>query len=119
MGSKDLRLILVILEDKNDRTAKELMAKKTRCYYRKSSRGMLPKNKLGRAILKNYLCTRADHPHAAQKPAEPSILINMESINTIGRRKASVARVYLSKGRGNIIINGKDYKDYFPQCIFN
>ena len=38
----------------------------------------------------------------------------METINTIGRRKASVARVYLSKGKGNITINGKDYKEYFP-----
>ena len=38
----------------------------------------------------------------------------MEIINTIGRRKASVARVYLSNGKGNITINGKDYKEYFP-----
>ena len=39
----------------------------------------------------------------------------MEMINAIGRRKASVARVYLTKGDGSIIINGKDYKEYFPQ----
>ena len=39
----------------------------------------------------------------------------MEQINAIGRRKAAVARVYLSQGKGNITINGKDYKDYFPQ----
>ncbi|MEM6965672.1 MAG: 30S ribosomal protein S9 [Bacteroidota bacterium] len=38
----------------------------------------------------------------------------MEMINAIGRRKASVARVYLTKGEGKIIVNGKDYKDYFP-----
>src|SRR4030042_6776727 len=37
----------------------------------------------------------------------------MESINTIGRRKAAVARVYLSYGKGNITINGRDYKEYF------
>lgn len=37
-------------------------------------------------------------------------------INTVGRRKASVARVYLSEGKGNIIINGKDYKTYFPMA---
>lgn len=36
-------------------------------------------------------------------------------INAIGRRKASVARVYLTKGQGNILVNGKDYKEYFPQ----
>ncbi|NLN30513.1 MAG: 30S ribosomal protein S9 [Bacteroidales bacterium] len=39
----------------------------------------------------------------------------MEPINAIGRRKAAVARVYLSNGKGNITINGKDYKDYFAQ----
>ena len=40
----------------------------------------------------------------------------MEYINTIGRRKASVARIYMSKGKGQIVVNGKDYKDYFPQA---
>lgn len=39
----------------------------------------------------------------------------MEQINTIGRRKASVARVYLSQGKGDITVNGKEYKEYFPQ----
>ena len=31
-----------------------------------------------------------------------------------GRRKSSVARVYLKAGKGSIIVNGKDVKDYFP-----
>ncbi|MFT5833633.1 MAG: small subunit ribosomal protein S9 [Cognaticolwellia sp.] len=39
----------------------------------------------------------------------------MEMINAVGRRKASIARVYLKKGTGIIIVNGKDYKDFFPQ----
>ena len=39
----------------------------------------------------------------------------MEMINAIGRRKASVARVYLTKGEGNMTVNGKDFKEYFPQ----
>lgn len=39
----------------------------------------------------------------------------MEVINTVGRRKASVARVYLKAGSGAITVNGKDYKEYFPQ----
>ena len=34
--------------------------------------------------------------------------------NAVGRRKAAVTRVFLSKGAGNISINGKDYKTYFP-----
>ncbi len=38
----------------------------------------------------------------------------MEVINTLGRRKEAVARVYLSEGTGKIIINGRDYKEYFP-----
>lgn len=36
-------------------------------------------------------------------------------INAIGRRKTAVARVYLMKGEGNITVNGKDYREYFPQ----
>ena len=36
----------------------------------------------------------------------------MEVINAVGRRKASIARVFLKKGKGNITINGKDYKEY-------
>jgi small subunit ribosomal protein S9 len=37
----------------------------------------------------------------------------MEVINAIGRRKAAVARVYLSEGKGQITINDRDYKEYF------
>jgi small subunit ribosomal protein S9 len=39
----------------------------------------------------------------------------MEAINTIGRRKAAVARVYLNDGKGQITVNQKDFKEYFPQ----
>lgn len=38
----------------------------------------------------------------------------MDVINTLGRRKSSIARVYLSKGKGEITVNGKDAKEYFP-----
>ena len=38
----------------------------------------------------------------------------MEVINSVGRRKASVARVYLKEGKGNITINKRDLKEYFP-----
>ena len=34
--------------------------------------------------------------------------------NAVGRRKEAVARVYLSKGTGNITVNDKEYKNYFP-----
>ena len=39
----------------------------------------------------------------------------MESVNATGRRKASIARVYLRKGSGKITINGREFKDFFPQ----
>ena len=34
--------------------------------------------------------------------------------HTVGRRKSSVARVYISEGTGKLIVNKRDYKDYFP-----
>lgn len=37
----------------------------------------------------------------------------MEKNVAVGRRKASVARAFISKGKGDVTINGKDYKDYF------
>ena len=41
----------------------------------------------------------------------------MEVINTIGRRKTSVARIYMQPGKGKISINNKDMKEYFPVDI--
>ena len=41
----------------------------------------------------------------------------MEVINAIGRRKSSVARVYVSEGTGKITINKKDLEVYFPSAI--
>jgi small subunit ribosomal protein S9 len=37
----------------------------------------------------------------------------MQIINTIGRRKTSIARVYVTPGKGDIIVNDRDLKDYF------
>ncbi|WP_418799835.1 30S ribosomal protein S9 [Porphyromonas sp.] len=41
----------------------------------------------------------------------------MEQINAIGRRKAAVARVYLTEGSGKITINKKDIANYFPSSV--
>lgn len=41
----------------------------------------------------------------------------MEVINSVGRRKAAVARVYVSEGSGNIIINRRELSAYFPSSI--
>jgi small subunit ribosomal protein S9 len=38
----------------------------------------------------------------------------MEVINTLGRRKTAVARVYLSKGKGKITVNNKEASTVFP-----
>lgn len=37
----------------------------------------------------------------------------MEVIHKIGRRKTAVARVYVSEGKGQITVNGKEFKNYF------
>ncbi len=41
----------------------------------------------------------------------------MEVINALGRRKSAVARVYVSEGKGNITINKREMKEYFPSEI--
>ncbi len=38
----------------------------------------------------------------------------MATIHTIGRRKTSIARVYLEPGNGAITVNKRDFKEYFP-----
>lgn len=44
--------------------------------------------------------------------------MSMEVVNTVGRRKAAVARVYVKPGKGNITINHKPIETYFPLEIF-
>ena len=41
----------------------------------------------------------------------------MSVINKLGRRKSSVARIYLSEGKGNVTVNSRDYKEYFPTGV--
>ncbi|MFC0184677.1 small subunit ribosomal protein S9 [Pseudarcicella hirudinis] len=40
-----------------------------------------------------------------------------EVTNTLGRRKTAVARLYMTPGKGEIVVNGRDYKEYFPSEI--
>jgi large subunit ribosomal protein L13 len=50
-------------------TAKELLEKKPEAMVEKAVRGMLPKNRLGRAMFKKLKVYAADeHPHQAQRP---------------------------------------------------
>lgn len=41
----------------------------------------------------------------------------MEVVNAIGRRKAAVARVFVSEGTGKIVINKRELENYFPSTI--
>ena len=41
----------------------------------------------------------------------------MEQINAVGRRKSSVARVYLTEGTGKMVINKRELEQYFPSGI--
>jgi small subunit ribosomal protein S9 len=34
-----------------------------------------------------------------------------------GRRKTSIAKVWLTLGSGKVVINGRELKDYFPQPV--
>ncbi len=43
----------------------------------------------------------------------------MELIQTVGRRKTSVARANVRKGTGKITINNKESKDYFPTIVLH
>ena len=39
----------------------------------------------------------------------------MEQTHALGRRKAAVARVYLTAGKGNVTINDRPLEDYFKE----
>ena len=41
----------------------------------------------------------------------------MEIVNKIGRRKTSVARLYMESGKGEFNINGKSLESYFPSDV--
>lgn len=38
----------------------------------------------------------------------------MESVITLGRRKTAIARIHLNEGKGQIIVNKRDFREYFP-----
>jgi small subunit ribosomal protein S9 len=50
---------------------------------------------------------------AAAAPKK-GVKIVAPNTNGVGRRKSSVARVWLKRGKGEIVINGKSIQDYFP-----
>jgi small subunit ribosomal protein S9 len=38
----------------------------------------------------------------------------MEVVNSLGRRKRAIARIYITDGKGNIMVNNRNVVDYFP-----
>ena len=98
------------------RTAKEMKEKYPVEWVERAIKGMLPHTKLGDVQRGHvFVYAGSEHPHAAQKPVE----LNMKKSNTVqyhgvGRRKKSVARVFLRPGTGNIVVNGKTLEEYLP-----
>ena len=41
----------------------------------------------------------------------------MEVVNALGRRKTAIARIYVTEGNGNVVVNKRDYKEYFPTSM--
>lgn len=69
----------------------KLMTERPALMVEKAVKGMLPHNKLGRAMAKKLnVYAGPDHPHAAQKP-EPLVLSNAPGGPSAGRSKASPA----------------------------
>ena len=84
----------------------------------KAVKGMLPKGPLGYAMIKKLkVYGGAEHP--AHRPAAQAAgnLRSLEMIgewnNGTGRRKSSVARVFMKKGTGKITVNDKDIQEFF------
>ena len=44
---------------------------------------------------------------------EKVVLKGAQLAHGVGRRKSAIARVWLRRGSGTIVVNGKNYKDYF------
>jgi small subunit ribosomal protein S9 len=41
----------------------------------------------------------------------------MSTTHAIGRRKTSIARVYLKKGKGKVLVNNRDLSNYFATAM--
>lgn len=61
-------------------------------------------------MIKAKATTAPKAPKAAKPPKVRSVA---PLAHGVGRRKSSIARVWLRAGKGAIVINGKDFKDYF------
>ena len=56
---------------------------------------------------------------STQSPAKKTPKLNLDfkdSKYATGRRKTSIAKIWLKKGSGKIYVNGKNYEDYFKRA---
>ena len=37
------------------------------------------------------------------------------NVHAVGKRKSAIARIYLRPGSGRIVVNQRNFEDYFPQ----
>ena len=51
-----------------------------------------------------------------QENQTENILDNKERAYATGKRKTSIARIWLKKGTGKIVVNGKNYDNYFKRA---
>ena len=84
----------------------------------KAVKGMLPKGPLGYEMLQEAedATPAPTHPHSAQQPKalESEPMIGNYYYGT-GRRKSAVARVFLKKGTGTIVVNDKPVDEFFSR----
>ncbi len=40
--------------------------------------------------------------------------MGVDVIHAVGKRKSAIARIFMRQGKGRIMINGRDWKEYFP-----
>lgn len=43
----------------------------------------------------------------------------MDVVKALGRRKTAIARIYLKEGDGKILINKRDFREFFPTAILH
>ena len=97
---------------------KDMQAKHPDRALQKAVKGMLPKGPLGYAMIKKLKvyggAYAPAHRPAAARAADlkGTSMIGNWNYGT-GRRKSSVARVFLKKGKGEITVNGKPVEQYF------
>jgi ribosomal protein L13 len=97
-------------------TFQEMMEKKPEFVIQNAVKGMLPKNRLGRKLIKKLKVYAGES--SAYSTKTRNINSNGEIMTDkiyIGRRKTSVARVILRNGNGKVTVNKREFEKAFPQ----